>query len=116
LALVEEVEDTLHGEETVWVALLTDTLHEDGEVVMVVKLANFDLPLDLVAGSVLNLDGKISTVVESAELRRGDGSSFHGAGAGSESLRGLLGLVQGGNHSTVTLTTLGEVYKRWQLS
>jgi len=34
----EEVEDTLAGKESVGLLLLTDTFHEDGEVMMVVEL------------------------------------------------------------------------------
>jgi len=58
----------LHSEETVWVTFLSDALHEDWEIVVIIELANLDLPLDLVAWSVLNLDGEVSTIIESAEL------------------------------------------------
>ena len=44
MSVVEEVEDTLDGKESVGILLLTDTLHEDGEVMMVVELADLDFP------------------------------------------------------------------------
>ena len=40
--------NTLDGEEAVWLLLLADALHEDGQVVMVVQLIHIDLPCDLV--------------------------------------------------------------------
>lgn len=67
-ALFEHIEHSLHREESVWILLLSDTLEEDWQVVMVVELSNINLPVDSVLGSVLNGDWKISTVVESAEL------------------------------------------------
>ena len=95
MSVLEQVEDALHGKESVWVLLLTDALHEDGQVVMVVKLVHFNLPSDLVWGTVLNLDGQVSTVVEATELARWDGSSFDGTGLGGENGRLGHGLVQG---------------------
>ena len=44
LTLGKEVEDTLHSEEAVRVLFLTDTLHENRQVVMIVELLHFDLP------------------------------------------------------------------------
>lgn len=69
LAVLKKVEDTLDGEEAVRVLLLTDALHEDGQVVMVVKLFDLDFPSNFVGRTVLNLDGKVSTVVKASELR-----------------------------------------------
>ena len=43
----EQIVDTLHSQEPVWVLLLTDTFHKDGQVVMVVKLADLNLPRKL---------------------------------------------------------------------
>ncbi len=56
LSVFEQVMDALDSEEAVWFLLLTDALHKDGQVMMVVKLANLDLPSDLVGAAVLNLD------------------------------------------------------------
>ena len=105
----EEIEDTLDSEESVWVLLLTDSLHEDGEVVMVVELVHLDLPRNLVWRAMLNLDGQISTIVEAAELARRDlsppvGTSLGGKGGGPG-----LGLVQGADFATGALTLLGVV-------
>ena len=55
--MLEEVEDALDSKESVWILLLTDSLHEDGKVMMVVELVDFDLPVNLVRGAMLNLDG-----------------------------------------------------------
>lgn len=70
--LLEHVEDTLNGEETVGVVLFTDTLEEDREVMMVVKLFNVDLPVNFVLGSVFNSNRHVSSVVETAELTLGN--------------------------------------------
>ena len=50
---------------------------------MVVKLADFDFPCNLVGRAVLNLDGKISAVVESTEFTGWNNSASNGS-----SLRG----------------------------
>jgi len=73
---------------------------------MVVELLNFDLPLDLVFGTVLDLDGKVSSVVELSELGHGDGSGSGGTGSGGDLLRFLSRLVKGGVLSAHTLTLL----------
>ena len=106
LAVLEEVEDTLAGEEAVGLLLLADTLHEDGEVVMVVELLGLNLPLNHVGRAVLDLDGKISTVVEAAELGRRDGTLLDSASSGSNFLRLLNGLVEGGDLATRALALL----------
>ena len=106
MSLAKEVEDTLAGEEAVWVLLLTDALHEDGEVVMVVELFHLNLPLDFVGRAVLNLDGQISAVVETTELGALDLSLLDGTGSRSLNLRLFLGLVQRGWVATASLTTL----------
>ena len=56
-SLLKHIEHTLHCQKSVWVLLLSDTLEEDGQVMMVVQLLDFDLPVDLVLGSVLNGNG-----------------------------------------------------------
>jgi len=66
--LLEHVEDTLHSKEAVGVLLFADAFEEDRQVMMIIKLHNIDLPLDLVLGSVLNRDGQVATVVEATEL------------------------------------------------
>jgi len=43
----EQIIYALHSQEPVWVLLLTDTFHEDGQVVMVVELADLNLPCKL---------------------------------------------------------------------
>jgi len=73
----------LDGKESIWVLHLADTFHKDGEVVMVVELGNFDFPCNLVRGSVLNLNGEISAVIETTELTGWDSSSLVGVSLGS---------------------------------
>lgn len=91
--MLQEVEDTLHGEEPVWVLFLTDSLHEDGEVVMVVELSDFNLPCNPVGVAVLDLDGQVTTVVEAAELAGRDLSFLDSASSWSQRLRSFDGLV-----------------------
>ena len=104
--MLEEVKDTLAGEEAVGLLLLTDALHEDGEVVMVVELGNFDFPCNLVRGSVLNLNGEISAVIETTELTGWDNSSLYGVSLGSLYFGLLNGLVERAALTTITLTFL----------
>ena len=56
---------------------------------------------------MLDLDGKISAIVESAELRRRNRSGVDGASLGLDGSGLRDGLVQGGRFSTGTLTALG---------
>ena len=109
MAVGEQIEDTLDSEESVWVLLLTDSLHEDGEVVMVVELVHLNLPRNLVGGAVLNLDGQISTIVEAAELAGRDLSPLVGTGLGGQGGWLRLSLVQGADFATAALTLLGVV-------
>ena len=53
-ALLEHVENTLHGKESVWVLLLTNAFEEDWQVVVVVKLGHVDLPVDFVLRAVVD--------------------------------------------------------------
>lgn len=76
---LKHVENTLHGEESVWVHFLSDTLEKDWQVVMVVELLNFYFPVDFVLGSVLNGDWKISSVVKESELRNWNMASVDGS-------------------------------------
>ena len=104
--MVQQVKNTLDGEEAVWLLLLADALHEDGQVVMVVQLVHLDLPSDLVRGSVLNLDWQIATIVEATELARGNYACLPGI---SQRLLGgdlRQGLVQGAWVAARALTLL----------
>ena len=87
VSVLEEIENTLDGKESVGVLLLTDALHEDGEVMMVVKFVHLNLPCNLVWRSMLNLNGQVSTIIEAAELRRCNLSSFDSASFGSKHSR-----------------------------
>ena len=109
MAMGEQIEDTLDSEESIWVLLLTDSLHEDGEVVMVVELVHLNLPRNLVGGAVLNLDGQISTIVEATELAGRDLSPLVGTGLGGKDGWLGLSLVQGADFATAALTLLGVV-------
>ena len=52
--LLKHIKDTLDGEESVWVLLFTDSLKEDGQVMMIVKLLDLNFPIDLKLRSMLN--------------------------------------------------------------
>ena len=83
---LEEVEDSLDSEESVRVLLLANSLHEDGQVVMIVKLGDFDFPGNFVGLTMLNLNWQISTIVETTELTGGNSSATSGAGSRSNHL------------------------------
>ena len=110
LTVVEKVKNALAREEAVRLLLLTDALHEDGQVVMVVELLNFNLPGNSVRRAVLDLDRQISAVVETTELGRRDGSLLDGSSLGLLGSGPLDGLVQGGGVATTALTALGVLY------
>jgi hypothetical protein len=67
-ALLQHVKNTLYSQESVWVLLLTDTLKENREVMVVVKLLNLNFPVDLKLGAVLDSNWEISSVVEATEF------------------------------------------------
>lgn len=94
ITLLKEIEDTLNGKESVRILLLTDTLHEDRKVMMVIKLVDFDFPGNLVGGTVLDLDGKISAVVESTELTGRNNSASNGSSSRGNRFGLLCGLVK----------------------
>jgi len=102
-AFLKHVEDALHSEEAVGVLLLTDSLEEDGQVVMVVELHDIDLPLDLVLRAVLNGDRQVTTVVEAAEFARHDGAALDSTSDGRRFNRLFLGLVEGRSFSSDAL-------------
>ena len=79
--VLEHIKDTLNCEETIRIHLFANTLKEDRQVVMIIKLLDLNLPLDLVLGAVLNGDREISTVVEETELADGNLTSHDGSGS-----------------------------------
>jgi len=66
---LKHIKDTLDGQETVGILLLSDALKEDWQVVMVVELHDIDLPEDLVWWAVFDSDREISAIVETSEFR-----------------------------------------------
>lgn len=108
--LLEHVEDTLHGQEAVWVLLLTDALEEDWQVMVVVELLDLNLPVDTVLGSVLNGNGEVSAVVEAAELRGWDGAVVEGSSDRLLRCRPLLGLVEADGLASEALSLLEGSY------
>jgi hypothetical protein len=67
--LFQHIEGSLDGKESVRVYLFSDSLKEDREVMMVVKLGDIHFPVDSVVTAMLDGDGKVSTIVEPSELR-----------------------------------------------
>jgi len=109
--LLEHVEHTLHGEETVGVLLFADTLEEDGQVMMVVELHNVDLPEDSVLGAMLDRDGQVTTVVEASELGGHDSTAVDSTSDGLLNDGLSDGFQKGGCLSTETFTLLKSSYK-----
>ena len=105
-ALLKHVEDTLHGQEAVGVLLLSDAFEEDGQVVVVVELLDLHFPVDLELGAMLNGDWEVSSVVETAELARWDGSHVKGSGLRLLRCRLFLGLVKTNGLSSETFSFL----------
>ena len=61
---LEHVEDTLHGKESVWINLFSDTLEENWEIMMVIQLLNVDFPVDFVLWTVFDGNWEITSIVE----------------------------------------------------
>ena len=76
-ALFKHIEDSLYGKEPIWILLLTDSLKEDGQVVVVVKGHDVDLPEDSVLRTVVNANGQITSVIEATEFRSWHWSSVN---------------------------------------
>lgn len=93
VACLEHVECALDSEEAVGLLLLTNAFEEDWQVVVVVQLLDVHLPEDLVLGTVLDANGQVATVVESAELAGRDRARQHSASTGLLN----LGLGRGGH-------------------
>lgn len=81
-SLLEHVEYSLNSQESVWVLLFSDALEEDGQVVVVVELLDFDFPVDFILGTMLNSNWEISSIVKSSEFTWGNGPSVEGASLG----------------------------------
>jgi hypothetical protein len=110
-SLLEHVEHSLHGQESVWVLLLSDSLEENGQVMVIVQLGDLHLPVDLVLRSVLNGDGEVSSIIEPSELTRGNSSLFE---CSSLRLLGkglLLWLVETGGLASKTFSLLEDGYE-----
>jgi hypothetical protein len=110
--LLKHVEDTLDGEESVRILLLTDALEENGEVMMVVELLDLNLPVDAVLGSMLDGNREVTAVIEAAELAGRDGSVVKGTSSGLLRCRPVLGLEEADGAATDTLTLLDGCYER----
>lgn len=72
--LLEHVKDTLNGQESIWVLLLSDSFEEDWQVVMIVELSYINFPVDSILLSMLDGNWEVSSVVESSEFRWCDSS------------------------------------------
>ena len=99
----------MDSEESVGVLLLTDALHEDGEVMMVVKFVHLNLPCNLVGRTMLNLNRQISTIIEAAELGRSDLSLLDSASSGGKNSRLSHWFVKRAGVSSATFAFLGGV-------
>ena len=77
--LLKHVESSLDREESVWLLLFADSFKEDGEVVMVVKGHDVDLPEDSVLQAVVDANRQVSSIVKTTELRWGNIASIDGS-------------------------------------
>ena len=100
----------MDSKESVGVLLLTDALHEDGEVMMVVKFVHLNLPCNLVGGAMFNLNGQVSTIIEAAELAWCDLSLLISASFWSKHSRLSHCPVKRAGISAVTFAFLSVVY------
>lgn len=96
----------MHGKETVWVLLLADALEENGQIMMVIELLDFNLPVDSVLGAVLDGDGKVSAVVEATELTGRNVAVVECAGNGLLRCWAVLGFVETNSLSSEAFTFL----------
>ena len=100
----KHVEHSLDSQESVGILLLSDSLEEDGQVVVVIQLLDFYFPVNFVLGSMLNGNGKISSVVESSEFTRWDQSSLESSSFRLLRKRFFSWLIQTCSFSSKTFT------------
>lgn len=82
LAVLEKLEDSLDGEESVRILLFSESFEEDGQVVMVVKFCKVHVvdPLQSASSSsVLHNNWEVSSIVVSSEFRELDVSLLSGS-------------------------------------
>ena len=72
-SLLQHFVHTHDAQEAVRVVLFTDTIKENGQVMVVVQFFTRNFPHNLVADTrVVDFNGQVSTVIESAEFRLGN--------------------------------------------
>lgn len=67
-SLFKHVEYSLDSQESVRVLLFSDAFEEDGQVMVVVQLLDFNFPVNFILRTVLNSNWKITSVIESSEF------------------------------------------------
>lgn len=103
---LKHVKDTLNSEESIWVLLFTNSLEENGQVMVIVKLLDFNLPVDTVLGTMLNGNGKVASVVETSEFGGRNVSLVESTSNWLLRCRLLLGLKETDSTSTKAFTFL----------
>jgi len=76
--LVQEVAGATAGHEFGGVLGFTQTIEENGEVVVVIQLVNIDFPLQIIASAALELDWQVAAFVELAEVGGEFAVAVHG--------------------------------------
>ena len=111
-ALLKHVKDTLNSEETVGILLFSNSLEEDGQVVVVVELLDTVLgfPLNLKLRSMLNSNGQVSSIVESSEFTGRDISSIERSSNWFLRCWSFLWFVETNGFSTKTFALLKGSY------
>lgn len=82
-ALFEHIEYALHCKETVWIHFFANPFEENGQVVMIVQLLNFDLPIDSILRTVFYRNGQVAAVIKESELAHWNLPAVDGASYGS---------------------------------
>ena len=108
---LQHIEDTLHSQESVWVLLLSDTLEENWQVMVVVELLDLNLPVYAVLWAVLNSNWQVTSVVESSEFTWWDVSLVEGASLWFLWCGSFLGFVQTHSFTSETFSLLQNCYK-----
>jgi hypothetical protein len=90
----------LNCEESVGIHLFTDALEENWEIVMVVELLDFNLPVDFVLRAMLDCNWQVTSVIKQTELTNWNLSACNGTCTRLLNLWSFFGSVEAGTLST----------------
>jgi hypothetical protein len=81
-ALLKHIKDSLNSQEAIGILFFSDALEKNWEIVVVVKLLDFYLPVDPKLRTMFYGNRQIAPIIESSELRRWDRAHIEGASLG----------------------------------